>query len=142
MKKQCIKVQPKFKPSLRFSNDANCVQKGEALNYCFSVSLGIETWFNLRCSKSCFNARMKSYNCLKLEHELITSSFLKLRTTVALLFFEQCRKVQPKFKPSLRFVNDGNCVKNGGALTYCFGVFLGIKIRFNLIYYKTVSMHE
>ena len=87
MKKQCSKVQPNFKPSLRFVNDGNCVQKGGALNYCFSVSLGIETRFNLRCSKSCFDARMKSYNCLKLEPQLITSSFLKLRTTVALLFF-------------------------------------------------------
>ena len=55
---------------------------------------------------------------------------------------KQSSKVQPKFKPSLRFVNDGNCVKKGGALNYCFSLFLGIKIRFNLIYYKTVSMHE
>ena len=88
MKKQCSKVQPKFKPSLRFVNDGNCVQKCGELNYCFSVFLLFKTRFNLIYYKSCFDARMKSYNGLKLEPQLINSSFLKLRTTVALLFFQ------------------------------------------------------
>ena len=75
MKKQCSKVQPKFKQSLRFSNDGNCVQKGGALNYFFTVFLGIKTRFNLIYYNSCFDARMKTYNRLKLEPQLITPSF-------------------------------------------------------------------
>ena len=76
MKKQSSKVQPKFKPSLRFVNDGNCVKKGGALNYWFSLFLGIKTRFNLIYYKSCVDARIKSYNRLKLEPQLITSSFL------------------------------------------------------------------
>ena len=87
MKKQCSKVQPKFKQSLRFSNDGNCVQNGGAQNYFFTVFLGIKTRFNLIYYKSGLDERMKTYNGLKLEPQLITSYFLKLRTTVALLFF-------------------------------------------------------
>ena len=89
--KKCCKIQQKFKPSLRFVNDGNCVQKGGALNYCFSVFLGIKTRFNLIYYKSCFDARMKSYNGLKLEHQLITSTLLKVRTIVALLFFSSTK---------------------------------------------------
>ena len=73
MKNQCGKVKQKFKPSLRFVNDGNCVQKGGALNYCFSVFLGIKTRFNWIYYNSCFDAWMKSYNGSNLQPQLITS---------------------------------------------------------------------
>ena len=69
MKKQCSNVQPKFKPSLRFVNDGNCVKNGGALNYCCSVFFGIKIMLNLIYWKSSFDGRMKSYDGLKFEHQ-------------------------------------------------------------------------
>ena len=50
---------------------------------------------------------------------------------------KQCNKVQPNFYTSLRCVNDENCVKQSGALNYCYSVFLVLETRYNLIYYNS-----
>ena len=51
--------------------------------------LGIETSFDLKYYNTCFDAWIKSYNCLKLQPKIISFILWKLRTAIDLLFFSR-----------------------------------------------------
>ena len=82
----------KFKTSTRSVNDGLFVQKHGELEYYFGEFLEIETSFDFKYYNTCFDAWIKSYSFLKLQTIIISFIFLKLLTTIDLLFSSRTNK--------------------------------------------------
>ena len=94
-------VPPNFNTFVILVNEGHWVEKHGQLNYCFVVHLVFEVIFDLIYYNSYFDALIKSCNSLNLKLQFMTL-FVKLRTTVTLLFFDRAKAIWAKKKRNKR----------------------------------------
>ena len=82
-------VQPNYNTSVSSVNDGIWDQKWKELNYFFLQFLGPETSFDFITYNIRFDERIKSYNTLKVQAQLITSFIFELLTVVVVLLFSR-----------------------------------------------------